>query len=108
MADCGNGYTFQHPDARTSDDKAMSRLNAQAKNIICASILKDIFIQFRTLDTAKQLWDATKNAHEYFIARTDPHTQMLRTMFAGFRKLHKEIAMELTNRLTNIVERLHQ
>ena len=53
-----NRYTTQHPDAPTSDDKAMLRLNAQAKDIICASISKDIFIRFRTLDTTKQLWNA--------------------------------------------------
>ena len=29
-------------------------------------------------------------------------------MFTGFRSLRKESAMELTDRLTNIVERLHQ
>ena len=63
-------------------------------------------MRFRTLDTAKQLWDAMKNAHEEFIARSDPHTQMIRAMFAGFRSLHKESVMELTDRLTNIVERL--
>jgi len=103
-----NGYTIQHPDAPTPDDKTMLRLDAQVKDIICASISKDIFIHFQTLDTAKQLWDAIKNAHEEFITRTDPHTEMLRAMFAGFRSLRKESAMELTDRLTNIVERLHQ
>src|SRR3989337_2057819 len=103
-----NGYTIQHPDAPTPDDKTMLRLDAQVKDIICASISKDIFIRFQKLDTAKQLWDAIKNAHEEFIARTDPHTEMLRAMFAGFRSLRKESAMELTDRLTNIVERLHQ
>jgi hypothetical protein len=41
-----NGYTVQHPDAPTSDDKAVMRLNAQAKDIICDSISKDIFIWF--------------------------------------------------------------
>ena len=41
-----NGYTIQYPDAPTPDDKAMMRLDAQAKDIICASISKDIFIQF--------------------------------------------------------------
>ena len=86
----------------------MLRLDAQAKDIICASISKDIFIRLRTLDTAKQLWDAIKNSHEAFIARIDPHTQMLRAMFAGFRRLWKESAMELIDQLTNIVERLHQ
>jgi hypothetical protein len=60
------------------------------------------------LGTAKQIWDAIKNAHEEFIARTDPHTQMLHAMFTGFKSLRKESAMELTDRLTNIVERLHQ
>jgi hypothetical protein len=84
------------------------RLNAQAKDIICDSISKDILIRFRKLETAKQLWDAIKNVHEEFIARTDSHTDMLRAMFAGFRSLRKESAMELTDRLTNIVERLHQ
>ena len=33
---------------------------------------------------------------------------MLHAMSAGFRSLQKESAMELTDRLTNIVERLHQ
>ena len=33
---------------------------------------------------------------------------MLRAMFTGFRSLRKESAMELTDWLTNIVERLHQ
>ena len=69
---------------------------------------KDIFFRFQRLNTAKQIWDAINNAHEEFIARSDPHTQMLRAMFAGFRSLRKESAMELTDRLTNIVERLHQ
>ena len=103
-----NGYTIQHPDAPNSVDKAMLQLNAQAKDIIYESISKDIFILFQKLDTAKQLWDAIKNSHEEFISRTDPHTQMLRALFAGFRSLHKESAMELTVRLTNIVKRLHQ
>ena len=53
-----NGYAIQHPDAPTPDDKAMLRLDAQAKYIICASISKDIFIRFRMVDTAKKLWDA--------------------------------------------------
>ena len=103
-----NGYTIQHPDAPTSVDKAILRLNAQAKDIICESISKYIFIRFRKLDNAKQLWDSIKNAHEEFITRTDSHTERLRAIFAGFRSPRKESAMELTNRLTNIVERLHQ
>ena len=90
-----NGYTIQHPDAPNSVDKAMLQLNEQAKDIICESISKDIFILFQKLDTAKQLWDAIKNAHEEFIARTDPHTEMLCAMFAGFRSHRKESAMEL-------------
>ena len=56
-----NGYILQHPDAPNSNDKAMLWLNAQAKDIICESISKDIFIRFRKLDTAEQLWYAIKN-----------------------------------------------
>ena len=33
---------------------------------------------------------------------------MLHAVFAGFKSLRKESAMELTDWLTNIVERLHQ
>ena len=62
-----NGYTILHPDAPNSDDKAILRLNAQAKDIIYDSISQDLFFRFRKLDTAKQLWDAIKNAHEEFI-----------------------------------------
>jgi hypothetical protein len=103
-----HGYLIQNPDAPNSDDKAILRLNAQAKDIICDSISIDMFFRFRKLDTAKQLWDAIKNAHEEFITRTDPHTEMLQAMFAGFGILRRESAMELTDRLTNIVERLHR
>jgi hypothetical protein len=77
-----NGHTVQHPDAPSSQDKAMMRLDAQAKYIICASISKNVFIRFRNLDTAKQIWDAIKNVHEEFISRTDAHTDMLRVLFA--------------------------
>lgn len=83
-------------------------MDAQAKDIICSSLSKDFFFRFQMLDTTKQLWDAIKNAHEEFIARSDPRIQMLRAMFAGFRSLHEESAMEITDRLTNIVERLHR
>jgi hypothetical protein len=62
-----NRYTIQLPDAPNSDDKAILWLNAQAKDIIYDSISKDIFIRFQKLDTAKQLWDAIKNAHEEFM-----------------------------------------
>ena len=86
----------------------MVRLNAQAKDIICESISNDIFIQFWKLDTARQLWDAIKNVHQEFVTRTDSHTEMLRVMFASFRSLRKESAMELTDRLTNIVEILNK
>ena len=55
-----NGYNIQNLDAPNSDEKAILRLNAQAKDIICGSISKYIFIRFRKLDTAKQLWDAIK------------------------------------------------
>jgi hypothetical protein len=103
-----NGYTIQQPNDLTSDDKANLQLDAQAKDIICCGLSKDIFRRFQMLGTAKQIWDAIKNVHEEFVARTDPHTQMLRAMFTGFRSLRKESAMELTDRLTNIVERLHQ
>jgi hypothetical protein len=103
-----NGYTIQQPNDLTSDDKANLQLDAQAKDIICCGLSKDIFHRFQKLGTTKQIWDAIKNAHEEFIARTDPHTQMLRAMFTGFRSLRKESAMELTDRLTNIIERLHQ
>ena len=48
-----NGYTIQH--APTPDDKAMLRLDAQATDIICASVSNDIFIRFRMLDIAKKL-----------------------------------------------------
>jgi hypothetical protein len=41
-----DGYTILQPDAPTSDDKAMLRLNAQANDIICESISKDIFSRF--------------------------------------------------------------
>src|SRR6266566_103778 len=102
-----NGYTVQHPEDPTFDEDVIL-LDAQAKDIISDSISRDIFIRFRKLDTAKQLWDAIKNVHEEFIARTDHHTDMLRKMFAGFRSLRRESAMELTDRLTNIVERLSQ
>ena len=57
------------------------------------------------LNTAKQIWDALNSAHEEFIAQSDPHTKMLQAMFTGFRGLRKESVMELTDRLTNIVER---
>jgi hypothetical protein len=103
-----NGYIIQHPDAPNSDDKAILRLNALEKDIIYESISKYIFIPFRKLDTAKQLWDAIKNALEEFITRTDSHTEMLHAMFASFRSLRKESAVELTDQLTNIIERLHQ
>ena len=101
-----NGYTVQHPDDPISDEAVIS-LDAQAKDIISDEISRDIFTRFRKLDTAKQLWDAIKNVHEEFIARTDLQTDLLHKMFAGFRSLHRESAMELTDRLTNIVERLH-
>ena len=103
-----DGYTIQQPNDPNSDDKANLLLDAQAKDIICRSLSKDVFFQFQMLGTTKQLWDAIKNAHEEFIARPEPHTQMLCAMFAGFRSLRKESAMELTDRLANIVERLHQ
>ena len=103
-----DGYTIQQQNDLTSDDKANLQLDAQAKDIICGSLSKDIFFRFHTFNIAKQIWDALNSAHEEFVARSDPHTQMLRAMFAGFRSLHKESAMELTDRLTNIVETLHQ
>ena len=82
-----NAYIIQQPNDPNSGDKDNLQLDAQAKDIICSSLSKDIFFRFQMLDTAKQLWDAIKNAHEEFIARTDPHTQMLRAMFPGFRSL---------------------
>jgi hypothetical protein len=82
-----NGYTIQQPNDPSFDDKAYLQLDARAKDIICCSLSKDIFLRFQKLDTAKQIWDAIKIAHEEFIARTDHHTQMPRAMFAGFRSL---------------------
>ena len=79
-----NGYTIPHPETPTPEDEANIRLNAQAKDIIYDSISRDIFIQFRHLDTAKQIWDALENVHEIQMARTDAHIDMLRAMFAHF------------------------
>jgi hypothetical protein len=103
-----NGYTIQHLETPTPEDETNIQLNAQAKDIICDNITRGMFIRFRNLETAKQLWDAIKNIHEGIILRTESHTDMLHAMFASFRSLRKESAMELTDRLTNIVERLHQ
>ena len=50
-----NGYTIQQPNDPNSNDKANLQLDAQAKDIICCSLSKDIFLRFQNLDTAKQL-----------------------------------------------------
>ena len=68
-----NGYTIQQPNDPNSDDKANLQLDAQAKDIVCSSLSKDIFFRFQRLNTAKQIWDAINNAHEEFGARADPH-----------------------------------
>ena len=103
-----DGYTIQQPNNLNTDDKANLQFYAQAKDIICGSLSKDIFFRFQRLNNAKQIWDAINDAHEDFVARSDPHIQMLHAMFTRFRILHKESVMELTDRLTNIIERLHQ
>nr|XP_020180918.2 uncharacterized protein LOC109766547 [Aegilops tauschii subsp. strangulata] len=101
------GYTIQQQDKLSSDDKENLQLDAQAKDIICGSLSKDIFLWFHRLNTAKQIWDALNSAYVDLVARSGPHIKVLRTMFIGF-SLRKESVMELTDRLTNIVERLHQ
>ena len=53
-------------------------------------------------------WDAIRNVHEGVITRTEAHTNMFHAMFSHLRSLWKESVMELTDVLTNIVERLHQ
>ena len=88
-----DGYTIQQQNDLTSDDKANLQLDAQAKDIICGSLPKDIFFRFHRLNASKQIWDALNSAHEEFIAQSDPHTKMLQAMFTGFRSLRKESAM---------------
>ena len=70
-------YTIQQQNDLTSDDKANLQLDAQAKDIICSSLSKDIFFRFQRLNTSKEIWDVINNAHEEFVARSDPHIQML-------------------------------
>ena len=102
-----DGYIIQEPNNLNTDAKANLQLDAQAKYIICG-VYQKTFFRFRRLNTANQIWDALGSAHEEFVARSDPHTQMLHAIFTGFRSLRKESAMELVDRLTNIVKRLHQ
>ena len=63
-----DGYTIQQQNDLTSDDKANLQLDAQAKDIICESLSKDIFLQFHRLNTLKKIWDALNNAHVEFVA----------------------------------------
>ena len=92
----------------TREDEANIRLNAQAKDIICDNISGAIFICFKNLDMAIEIWDAIRNVHEGVITRTEAHTNMFHAMFSHLRSLWKESVMELTDVLTNIVERLQQ
>ena len=63
-----DGYTIQQQSDLTSDDKANLQLDAQAKDIICSSLSKDIFFRFQRLNTSKQIWDSINNPHEEFVA----------------------------------------
>ena len=59
-----NGYTIQSPKSPTPNDERNIQLDAQAKDIICTYISRNVFIQFRRLEIAKQIWDGLKNVHE--------------------------------------------
>nr|XP_020177564.1 uncharacterized protein LOC109763117 [Aegilops tauschii subsp. strangulata] len=102
------GYTIQQQDNLSINDKENLQLDAQAKDIICGSLSKDIFLRFHRLNTAKKMWDALNSAHVDLVAQSDPHIKILRAMFTGLRSLRKESVMELTDRLSTNVERLHQ
>lgn len=60
------------------------------------------------LKNTMEIWDAIRNAHEGVILRNDAHTDMLHAMFTHFISLWRESVMEITDRLTNIVDRLRQ
>ena len=84
-----NGYTIQFPESPTPTDERNIQLNAQAKDIICNYICKNIFIRFSRLEKAKQIWDALENVHEENQARRDAQVNMLQAMFTHFRSLQK-------------------
>ena len=92
----------------TPKDEANTRLNAQAKYIVCDRISRDIFIRSRNLAMAKEIWDAIRNVHEGVIIRTTAQTDMHHAMFSYLRSLRKESVRELIDVLTNIVGQLHQ
>jgi hypothetical protein len=60
------------------------------------------------MSTAKEIWNELKTIHEGIVQRYDSHIQMLRAMFARFRSLRGQSAMELTGRLLSIVDLLRQ
>ena len=62
-----NGYTIQQPNDPNSEAKANLQLDAQEKDIICCSLSRGMFIQFRDSKTAQELWDGLRNVHNGII-----------------------------------------
>jgi hypothetical protein len=103
-----NGFIVAHPESPTQQDEINIRLNTQATDIICDSLCKNIFSRVYDMSTAHEIWNELKNIHDGFVLKSDSHIQMLHAMYARFRSLRGESAMELTDRLSSIVERLRQ
>lgn len=101
-----NGFTIAHPELPTQEEEINIQLDSQARDIICDSLSRNVFIRVCGLSTAKKIWNELKTIHEGIVQRSDGHIEMLRGMFARFRSLRGESVMELTDRLSSIVDRL--
>lgn len=101
-----NGYTLESPESFSPIDERNRQLDAQAKDIICNCLSGNVFIRFRRLETAKQIWEALADVHEENVAHNDAQIGMLKAMSTHFRSLRKESFMELADRLSGIVDRL--
>jgi hypothetical protein len=82
-----NGFTIAHPESPTQQDEINIRINAQATNIICDSLCRNIFRRVCDMRTSQEIWNELKNIHEGIVQRSDSHIEMLRAMFARFRSL---------------------
>jgi hypothetical protein len=50
-----NGFTIAHPESPTKQDEINIRLNAQATDIICDSLCKNIFSHVYGMRTAHEI-----------------------------------------------------
>jgi hypothetical protein len=100
-----NGMQFDSTDNPVFINEQIHK-NAQATNVLLASLCRDEYNKVSGLDNAKQIWDTLKISHEGNDATMITKMELVEGELGRFAMIRGEEPTQMYNRLKNLVNKI--